>query len=111
MSASLTIPLHVTEPLGLARSRFPVTRGIPLPEGTVREPADATLIDAAGREAPVQTRRLTRWPDGSVKWLLVDFQADVPAGGRAEYALRLGEAAGPGPETPLKVEGAEEEGQ
>src|SRR5438552_1663157 len=100
---SLSTTLIVTEPLGQARARFPVTRGVPLPPGALREPAVARVTDAAGRAAPVQTRRLMRWPDGSVKWLLVDFQGDVPGGGRSEYTLELGDREGPPPQTPLLV--------
>jgi hypothetical protein len=45
----------------------------------------------------VQTRVLDRWPDGSVRWLLLDWQASVE--GEATYRLRLaaeGESAPPG---------------
>ncbi|MCY4543638.1 MAG: hypothetical protein OXD39_00255, partial [Gemmatimonadetes bacterium] len=40
-----------------------------------------------------QFRVLGRWPDGSVKWVLVDFQADADPSGRAVYTL-TDEAAG-----------------
>src|SRR5439155_267280 len=30
------------------------------------------------------------WPDGSIRWLLVDFLADVAAGGQATYTLHDG---------------------
>src|SRR4051794_24659382 len=100
----MQIPIHVTEPLGIDRARFPVTRGVPLPEGTAREPLGARLTDARGRPVPLQTRSLSHWPDGSVKWLLLDFQTDVPAGGRSVYTLAFGAEAGPAPEAPLVVE-------
>jgi hypothetical protein len=47
---------------------------------------------------PLQTRVLDRWPDGSVRWVLLDWQADVNA--PTTYQIRVGDggvqvAAGP----------------
>lgn len=36
---------------------------------------------------PAQFAALARWPDGSIKWLLVDFVADCPANSSATYRL------------------------
>ena len=41
-------------------------------------------------EVPVQVQTTARWPDGSVKWLLLNFTADVPAKSEAEYRLEYG---------------------
>jgi hypothetical protein len=43
---------------------------------------------------PVQARALDRWPDGSVRWLLLDWQASVQ--GTAAYRLQIA-AAGAAP--------------
>src|SRR5262249_26448261 len=40
-----------------------------------------------GAAVPLQAQPLARWPDGSVRWLLLDFQADPPAGGSQRYTL------------------------
>lgn len=57
-----------------ALPRLPVTSGLPLARGVLRDPATVRL--RAGNEAlPVQTEVLAWWPDGSIKWLLLDFQA------------------------------------
>ena len=66
---------------------FPVTGGLPLPRGSLRDPRHVRLVQA-GREVPLQTEVLAWWPDRSVKWLLVDFQA-VP--GTEGFSLEFGE--------------------
>ena len=65
---------------------FPVTGGIPFPRGVLAGPEGVCLL-AGGRQLPLQTEALARWPDGSVKWLLLDFQA-VP--GRKDLLLQYG---------------------
>ena len=90
--------LTVREEAGLERRAWPLTRGVPLPPGAVTDPGGLRLQDAQGRGVPLQTRALSRWPDGSVKWVLADFQADLPAGGEAVYLLCSG--AGEEPAAP-----------
>jgi hypothetical protein len=54
----------------------PVTVGIPFPRGLLHEPLFIGLSGPEG-PVPVQTEALARWPDGSVKWLLLDFLASA----------------------------------
>ena len=84
------IELTIAEGAGIDRGAWPVTRGVPLPPGAVRAPDDLRLEDAQGRAVPLQCRPLCSWPDGSMKWVLVDFQADIAAGGEAVYYLICG---------------------
>ena len=65
----------------------PVAVGISCPRGSVPRSARWALIDQRGRQAPVQTTVLDRWGDGSVRWLLAEFLADVNADGPGFYAL------------------------
>lgn len=58
---------------------YPVTYGIPLPDGRLTETTRLGLRFACGTHLPVQTRVLETWPDGSVKWLLLDFALPVAA--------------------------------
>jgi hypothetical protein len=69
------------------RERFlePVTCGVPWPRGKLREDSCLILRDDGGEQVPLQTRILDRWPDGSVRWLLLDWQASVR--GPAHYRL------------------------
>src|SRR5207245_5768525 len=70
------------------RERFlePVTCGVPWPRGKLREDSCLILRDDGGEQVPLQTRILDRWPDGSVRWLLLDWQASV----RVPAHYRLG---------------------
>jgi hypothetical protein len=98
-AAPLAVPLELVEHADVARRAFPATASVPLPAGRVRRADGLWLATPAGRPAPLQTAVLERWPDGSIRWLLCDFLADVPAGARATYTLREGgaprTAAGP----------------
>ena len=73
------VVLQVKEEAGIGRVAWPLTRGVPLPEGAVRKIEALSLKDKAGEELAIQTRALARWPDGSLKWALVDFQSDLGA--------------------------------
>ncbi len=49
----------------------------------------------AGRRIPLQARTLDTWSDGSVRWALLDWQADIAAEATAKYRLDIGkESAG-----------------
>ncbi len=87
---SAEVPLTVEEPAGVARQAWPVTSGVPLAQGALNDDQAAALFDAAGGEVPLQTEALARWPDGSVRWLLLDFQIDLAAGERKSLTLRYG---------------------
>lgn len=78
-----------------ARRREPITLGVPLPRGGANDPADFTVWDGAGHQVPCDTRVLDRWSDDSIRWLLVDTQADDQPGGAGPYHLahRPGRAA------------------
>lgn len=96
--SELRIPLRVTEPAGVARDAAPVTVGVPLPRGRTTKGA-VWVADAAGRALRTQARIAERWPDGSVRWVLVDFIAAAGANETATYTIRDGapptDVAGP----------------
>jgi len=66
------------------RQQEPVTVSIPFAAGCVTQP-DCLVIRDGNRCLPYQARPLTRWPDGSIQWLLVHFQVDLP--GNRDKAL------------------------
>ncbi len=95
---NLKVKLTVGEYGNAKRVGAPVSGGIPFARGKLKvaDLGRMVLADRSGNfvaslQKPVP---LVRWPDGSVKWLLVDFLADVPAGGKAEFTLGLGARAG-----------------
>lgn len=80
---ALRLQLKVKNRRSLEYIRWPVTSGVPLPEGSVFPDKAAgqpplRLRDDKGREIPAQFKVLSRWPDGSIKWVLLDFQVSVP---------------------------------
>ena len=85
------IEIRVKETEGIARKHWPLTRGVPLPEGLVKGVVGLWVEDREGEVKAAQFRVLGRWPQGSVKWVLVDFQGDVEARGESIYLLKYGE--------------------
>ena len=83
--------LSVTEPTGVARSGWPVTSGIPLARGALSHSENVTLASDTGKMIPVQAEALSRWPDGSIRWLLVDFQTSLEANATSMFTLRYGD--------------------
>lgn len=81
------VPLPIRELAGVDRRSWPVTGGVPFAMGQIRSASEVRLLDQGGYEHPAQLRALSRWPDGSVRWLLVHFQADVAAQQTAIYYL------------------------
>ena len=71
----------------VARVNEPVRISVPLPQGRVLTESMCELRDPHGMPIPVQARTLERWRDGSIRWLLVDFQATTAASGTSEYRL------------------------
>ncbi|MCE2435412.1 MAG: hypothetical protein J4F29_21215, partial [Candidatus Latescibacteria bacterium] len=94
--------LTVQEESGIERRAWPVTRGVPLPQGAVAECDDLWLEDARGRAVTLQSRPLSHWPDGSIKWVLVDFQADV-VGSAVYHLCYAGEAPRAAPGNRLQI--------
>jgi hypothetical protein len=102
-SGKRQVSLRVTEDQGLVRINQPVTSGVPLAEGQLWNPALARLL-RDGQEVPLQASVLSRWPDGSIRWLLLDFQADLVAGETAEYVLEYGSTVAASPYAGIVVE-------
>lgn len=82
--------LSVREPSGVVRSAWPVTSGVPLPRGAVRKPDQVALFTSEHHSIPLQTEVLSRWPDGSIRWLLLDFLIDLQAGQTRRLRIRYG---------------------
>ncbi|NLF74020.1 MAG: hypothetical protein GX575_33870 [Candidatus Anammoximicrobium sp.] len=86
---TFTIPLAVRNPHAFAADQWPITTGVPFAQGTLSS-ADQVRLLYGAEEVPAQVQLTARWPDGSVKWLLVTFLASAPAAGQAEYRLECG---------------------
>lgn len=101
--AGKTIPVQVREPGMADRKDWPVTGGIPFAKGDLVG-KNARLLGADGQPVACQTEVLAKWPDGSTKWLLLDFFVSVQKAQAAAYTLEYGKAIVPAEiQTPLKV--------
>lgn len=85
-----SVTLQIRDNSSVARRGWPVTTGVPLPPGVVQEVGQLRLTDSAGREIPTQFTVLSRYGarDNSLRWVLLDFQVDVPASGEVTLHLR-----------------------
>ncbi len=100
---SRSVPLRIDGPLdgqGIVRG------GIPLPEGWIHDPASLRLVDADGRTRTCQRRVLSRWPDGSCRWILLD--AEVPSDRRLGLQLDAHVEPAPVPRHKFRVDHANE---
>jgi|GEM_PF-128229 len=84
--AKLSIPLTL-ENLANADGSQPATLGLPFPRGALSRTSFLRLVDSEGRPVPLQARALNHWPDGSVRWTLLDFL--IPATRKAKDVWRL----------------------
>jgi len=92
---ALDVPLTVAAREATPRPGHVVTSGIPFAQGVLRDPAQVRLLRGT-TEVPVQARRTASWPDGSVRWLLLDFPVDLPAApASVPLTLRTGTASTP----------------
>ncbi len=86
-SPSLVLSVAPARPDARTRRRQePVTAGVPLPHGFESDLGSLTLTANTG-PVPLQTRVLERWPDSSIRWVLLDFLANWSPGVESTYVL------------------------
>jgi hypothetical protein len=86
----MTLPtLTIVSKLNRDLASRPFTYGIPLAKSTLKPDQSLTLTTPSNQVLPVQSRTLETWPDGSVKWLLLSFQAPVPKNVETPLTLAL----------------------
>jgi hypothetical protein len=68
------VTLTVAGSAAASSCAVPVRSGVPFPRGVLGSSANLRLLGTDGEEIPTQARTLGRWPDGTVKWALLDFQ-------------------------------------
>jgi hypothetical protein len=84
-------------PLNLDRAgrsdTWPVTQGVPFPDGELPTSTPVAVRAPDGRLLPTQASCLATWgPDRSyVKWLLIDFRADATTDTSSPYVLEYGD--------------------
>jgi len=90
--AQVDVPLSVRNHTGQDQTSAPVRGGVPFALGELPS-CDRAQIIVGGGELPCAVRPIAQWYDGSVKWLLVDTQVDLPAHGATSLMLRAGQAS------------------
>lgn len=91
----LPATMKLVMPTAIPAPGFPITCGVPMPPGLLIDASAARLRDSGGREVRVQGRAIGWWPDGSIRWLLVN--AIAPAGAKPGDRFRLGVEPGSRP--------------
>lgn len=91
---AVQVPLIITNPEGIAKTAEPITSGVPFAQGVLTDAGRVRLVRST-TEIPAQFLVTARWPDGSIRWLLCDFQTDLPASGSAAALLQTGLAPTP----------------
>ena len=105
----LNVALQVSNKLNVERIAEPVTSGVPLPKNLeINDAQTLQLVDKDGNPVPAQFTPLARWgaspgdTTAPIRWVLLDFFADVSPQETAYYYLQQG-GPGPVPDEPLLI--------
>ena len=88
---SKLVPVEITNQYDFAVENRPFRFGLPCAEGAIASPLHLQLA-CDGQAVPFYATPLATWPDGSLKWCLLDFQTSLKAGERR--SLQLGVTTG-----------------
>ncbi|MFW6157898.1 MAG: hypothetical protein ACOC8E_00905 [Planctomycetota bacterium] len=100
-SFGVEVELTVADHANVDRKSDVVTTGVPFTKGVVKD-ASTLCAKVDGRAIPAQFLKTVPWPDGSVRWALMDAQVDVAAGGKTEVVV-TDQGANPAPKHPVRV--------
>ena len=80
------VPVEISNSYNFSIENHPFSIGVPCPEGAI---FDQEHLKLNFKEQPEQfnVTQLANWPDGSMKWVLLDFQASVEANDRLLFQL------------------------
>lgn len=85
-AAAIEAKLTVRETAGVARSGGIVNCGVPFAKGAVKD-LSRLSVSVDGKPVAAQFKVLAPWDDGSVRWAMVTFAADVPSKGTAAVVI------------------------
>jgi hypothetical protein len=88
------VAIPVVELAGIRRTAFPVSARAHLRQGALRNAQNSRLI-LEGKPAPAQFTAESSWPDGSVEWLDVDWNASIGPAETQVYELTYGDSVTP----------------
>jgi hypothetical protein len=84
-----SVDLYVKESAGIRRTAYPVNARVPFPRGALADSGNTRLINGE-METPAQIAAESRWGDGSIHWLAVDFNASIGPMESQTYRLEYG---------------------
>jgi hypothetical protein len=92
---SIRVPLGALNPLnwGVERRGEPIRIGVPIPAGRAVSTAQIHVDAPFKLVTPPQVRALDAWPDGSIRWALVDVLADSSSAGGDRAAFESSSVA------------------
>lgn len=99
------VAFTVREPSGVARENWPVRGAIPLYRGELSDPSRIRLLDAGGKEIPVQGLATAFWPERTIRFLCIDFLTTLKPNEEKQFTLEYGSKVTPKSATALKVDG------
>jgi hypothetical protein len=94
------IKLTVRNDFSFERPAEGITGGVPLPKGFAASAGELVLVGPGGAPVPVQIQVTGAYGNGTPRWVLLDFDADLPAKGEAVFTLRRG-GVRPAPARPI----------
>jgi hypothetical protein len=92
--ARKAVAIQVTEATGIRRTEYPVNARVRLPKGALTDAAHARLR-LSDADTPAQYSVASRWDDGSVHSLDVDFNVSVGPSESRTYQLEYGPDVSP----------------
>jgi len=87
---SRAISLHVKENAGIRRSGYPVNARVPLGKGLLKD-TEHVRLTLNEKEVPAQISAESKWPDQSIQWMDVDFNATIAPLEQQTYRVEYGE--------------------
>jgi hypothetical protein len=81
----------VRETAGIRRGNYPTHAQTQLARGALQDVADLRLL-LSNEEVPLQTLATSRWPDGSIRQVELNFNTSIAPLGELRYRLEIGGA-------------------
>ena len=77
----------MSNPSRFDRLDEPIRCGVPLQKGFAQNPEQLSLLDSQGARIPCQFQVTDKHADGTPRWILLDFDANLQADETAVYRL------------------------
>src|SRR5947209_5649633 len=84
-----SVSLALKESGGIRRFGFPVNTRVPFAKGSLTSAGNVRFM-LNEMEMPVECTAESMWPDGSIQWLAVDFNATLGPHETQSYRLEYG---------------------